>query len=220
MVSKLAKIVLFFLLALVITGAFIYAPLAKGLGEFTRVLYFHVPTAWITVVAFFLGAVYSILYLKKKEHKYDLYAEAANQLGFLFVVLATITGSIWAKMSWGSFWNWDPRETSIFILMLVYAAYFALRSAVEQADRRASLAAVYDIIAFVTVPFFIFIVPRIYASLHPDPLINTQGKIHMSPKMQLVFFTSLFSHTMVFVWMLVMRIRLIKIKLKLKEMEQ
>ncbi len=220
MITKLAKIALFLLLTLVIFGAFVYAPLARGLGEFTRVLYFHVPTAWVTVVAFFLGAVYSILYLKKKEPKYDLYAEAANQLGFLFVVLATITGSIWAKMSWGSFWNWDPRETSIFVLMLVYAAYFALRSAVEQADRRASLSAVYDIIAFVTVPFFIFIVPRIYASLHPDPLINTQGEIHMSPKMQLVFFTSLFGYTMVFVWMFVMRLRLIKLKLKLKKMEQ
>ncbi len=217
---KLLKIILYILLSLVIAGAFLYAPLAKGLGEYTRVLYFHVPMAWITVVAFFLGAVYSILYLKKKEIKYDLYAEAANQLGFLFVILATITGSIWAKMSWGAFWNWDPRETSIFILMLVYAAYFALRSAVEQADRRASLAAVYDIIAFVTVPFFIFIVPRIYASLHPDPLINTQGKIHMNAKMQLVFFTSLFSYTMVFVWMFVMRLRLVKLKLKLKEMEQ
>jgi len=220
MIRKLLQILLFLLLSLVIVGAFLYAPLAKGLGEFTRVLYFHVPMAWITVVAFFLGALYSVLYLKNKDIKYDLLAEAANQLGFLFVVLATITGSIWAKMSWGAFWNWDPRETSIFILMLVYAAYFALRSAVEQNDRRASLAAVYDIIAFLTVPFFVFIVPRIYASLHPDPLINTQGKIHMSPKMQLVFFTSLFSYTMVFIWMLIMRIRLIKIKLKIKELEK
>ncbi len=219
MVLKSLKIILFFLLAAVIYGAFLYAPLAKGLGEYTRVLYFHVPTAWITVTAFAVGALFSGLYLKKKELKYDLWAEAANQLGLLFGVLATVTGSIWAKMSWGSFWNWDPRETSIFILLLIYAAYFALRSAVEQADRRAALSAVYDLLAFVTVPFFIFVVPRIYASLHPDPIVNTQGKIHMNGKMLLVFFSSLTAYTAAFFWMLKQRIDLIGIQIKLKQLE-
>ncbi len=217
--SYLWKIVLFIWLALVIVGAFVYAPLAEGLGEYTRVLYFHVPMAWITVVAFFLGAVYSVIYLKKREIKYDMYAEAANQLGLLFVVLATITGSIWAKMSWGSFWNWDPRETSIFILLLIYAAYFALRSAIEQPSQKAALSAVYDILAFVTVPFFIFIVPRVYASLHPDPIVNTQGEIHMNGKMLLVFLNSLFAFTAVFFWMLKIKIDMVKIKLKIQQLE-
>lgn len=219
MLLKTLKFLLFAALALIIYGAFFYAPLAKGLGEYTRVLYFHVPAAWITVVAFALGALFSGIYLKRKDVKYDLWSEAANKAGFVFAILATVTGSIWAKMSWGSFWNWDPRETSIFILLLIYAAYFALRSAVEQEDRRAALSAVYDILAFVTVPFFIFIVPRIYSSLHPDPIINDQGKIHMNGKMLLVFLSSLFTHTILFVWMLRQRIELIRLQTTLKKLE-
>jgi len=219
MMSYLWKAFLFIWLALIIVGAFVYAPLAEGLGEFTRVLYFHVPMAWITVVAFFLGAVYSVIYLRKRDMKYDMYAEAANHLGLLFVVLATVTGSIWAKMTWGSFWNWDPRETSIFILLLIYAAYFALRSAIEQPAQKAALSAVYDILAFVTVPFFIFIVPRVYFSLHPDLIVQTQGKIDMNGKMLLVFLNSLFAFTGVFLWMLKMKIDIIKIKIKLQQME-
>jgi len=214
------KIVILFWLAAVIYGAFFYAPLAEGLGEYTRVLYFHVPVAWITVVAFALGAIFSGLYLKTRNLKFDMWSEAANHLGLIFGILATVTGSIWAKMSWGSFWNWDPRETSIFILLLIYAAYFALRSAVEQPDRRAALSSVYDLLAFVTVPFFIFIVPRIYESLHPDPIINDEGKIHMNGQMLLVFLNSLFAHTAVFVWMLISRIKLIGIELKIKKLEK
>ncbi len=213
------KFLLYVWMVLVLLGAFFYAPLAKGLGEYTRVMYFHVPMAWITTLTFLIGAIYSILYLRKKDIRYDYYSETANQLGLLFALLATITGSIWAKMSWGAFWNWDPRETSIFILLLIYAAYFALRSAIEQQDRKAALSAVYDILAFVTVPFFIFIVPRIYSSLHPDPLINTQGKVTMNGKMQLVFFNSLLAFTMVYFWMLKNKLEVIKLKMKLKQLE-
>ena len=211
---------LYIWMMLVIAGAFIYAPLAKGLKEYTRVLYFHVPMAWITVVAFLLGALFSILYLRKRRVLYDSYAEIANQLGLLFAILATITGSIWAKVSWGAFWNWDPRETSIFILLLIYAAYFALRSAIEQPQQKAALSAVYNILAFVTVPFFVFIVPRIYSSLHPDPIINTEGKMHMNGKMLLVFLSSLAGHTVIFFWILKMKMDLVKIKMKIKELER
>ncbi len=220
MIHRIWQFGLFIILSLVIVSAFLWAPLAKGLGEYTRILYFHVPAAWITVLAFMIGAVYAVLYLRKRELKYDLIAESASQMGFVFCILATVTGSVWAKVSWGSFWNWDPRETSIFILLLVYAAYFALRSAIEHPDRRAALSAVYAIMAFVTVPFFVFIVPRVYASLHPDPLINPQGKIHMEGKMLATFLTSLGSFTVLFLWMFKRRIDIVTIKLKLAKMEQ
>ena len=219
MIGKVLKVLLFVWLSLVIYGAFFYAPLAAGLGEYTRVLYFHVPVAWITVVAFALGAIFSGIYLKKKEVKYDLWAEAANKLGFLFGVLATVTGSIWAKVSWGSFWNWDPRETSIFILLLIYAAYFALRSAIEHEERKAALGSVYSILAFVTVPFFVFIVPRVYSTLHPDPLINTQAKINMDSKMLITFLSSLFGFTVLFLWMFYRKIDLVKVRLAIRKME-
>lgn len=217
--DKIWKFGLFVWIGLVIIGAFLWAPVDPVLKEFTRILYFHVPTAWITVLAFLIGAVYSVLYLKKRQMKHDNYAEAASQLGFIFCILATVTGSIWAKMSWGSFWNWDPRETSIFILLLVYAAYFALRSAIEQPDRKAALSSVYSLFAFITVPFFVFIVPRVYTGLHPDPIINPDAKIHLGDRQRIVFFSSLFGFTVLFFWMLKTRFDLIIIKLKLKDME-
>lgn len=207
---------IFISLTLVILGAYFYAPLAKGLKEFTRVLYFHVPSAWVTVVAFLVGAYYSVRYLKDRKLIYDSYAEAANQLGIAFCIITTITGAMWAKASWGAYWNWDPRETSIFILLLIYGAYFSLRSAVDQDETRARLSAVYDILAFITVPFFIFIVPRIYESLHPDPIINSDAKMHMDGKMLLVFLTSLTTFTIIFFWMLSMKKNLIHIKNKLE----
>jgi len=172
------------------------------------------------VLAFLINAVFSIIYLKKREMKFDLIAESAGQLGFLYAVLATVTGSVWAKLSWGSFWNWDPRETSIFILLLIYAAYFALRSAIEQPDKKAALSSVYSIIAFVTVPFFIFIVPRVYSSLHPDPLINTQGKIQMESKMLTTFLSSMFAYTVLFFWIFKRKVDVVLLKLKLRNLEK
>ena len=210
---------LFIWLVAVNIAAFLWAPLAEGLGEYTRILYFHVPSAWVTVLAFLLNALFSILYLKVRDIKYDLFAEAAGQIGIVFCILATITGSIWAKVSWGSFWNWDPRETSIFVLLLIYAAYFALRSAIDFPERKATLSSVYSILAFVTVPFFIFIVPRVYSSLHPDPIINTQGKINMDSKMLTTFLASLFGFTILFLWILMSKIHLIRLRLNLKKME-
>jgi heme exporter protein C len=205
---------------LVILAAFLWAPLAQGLGEYTRIFYFHVPTAWLAVLSFLISAVYSVQYMRRREIKSDLTAETANQLGFLFAVLATVSGSIWAKVSWGSFWNWDPRETSIFILLLIYAAYFALRSAIDQPDRKAMLSSVYSILAFITVPFFVFIVPRVYASLHPDPIINPQGKIHMDRRMLITFVSSLAGFTVLFIWILVRKVDLIKLNLGLKKWEK
>lgn len=218
--ALLWQIGLFLLIVLVNLAAFLWAPLAEGLGEYTRILYFHVPTAWVTVIAFLINAIFSVLYLRKKDLKYDYIAESAGHLGFLFCVLATVTGSIWAKMSWGSFWNWDPRETSIFILLLIYAAYFALRSAIEQPDKKAVLSSVYSILAFITVPFFIFIVPRVYSSLHPDPVINTQGKIQMESKMLTTFLSSMFGYTVLFFWIFKRKVDIVLLKSKIRNLEK
>jgi heme exporter protein C len=219
MLNKIWQFGLLIWLGLVTIAAFLWAPLAQGLGEYTRILYFHVPVAWVTVLAFLIGAVYSIIYLRKRQIIYDQIAEAASHIGLIFCILATVTGSLWAKVSWGSFWNWDPRETSIFILLLIYAAYFALRSAIEQEERKAALGAVYSVLAFITVPFFVFIVPRVYATLHPDPLINAQAKINMDGKMLTTFLSALFGFTVLFFWLFMRKIDLIKIKLYLRKME-
>ena len=132
----------------------------------------------------------------------DNAAAEAARLGFIFCILATVTGSIFAKVTWGSFWNWDPRETSVFILLLIYAAYFSLRGAVEIEERKATLSAVYSIFAFVTVPFLIFVVPRMTPSLHPeDSIVNANMKFTMGPAVRMIFFSSLGLFTVLYFWM-------------------
>jgi len=195
----------------IILGLALPIPDIPALGDKARVLYFHVPMSWISVLAFFMSMWYSIRYLKTRDINYDIKSFSSAQLGFLFCILATATGSLWAKFSWGSFWNWDPRQTSIFILLLIYGAYFALRSAIESEDQRAKLSSVYAIIAAVTVPFFVFIMPRIVESLHPDPIINTQGKINMDSSMLTIFLSSLVGFTMFYLWMLNLKIRIEKL---------
>ncbi len=182
-------------------------PMIPGLEDRARILFFHVPMSWTAVVAFIVSMLYGIRFLMKKNLDDDLKSVSSAGLGLLFCILATVTGSIWAKFNWGSFWNWDPRETSIFVLLLIYGAYFALRSSLEDEIKRASLAAVYAIIAGVTVPFFIFVMPRIMASLHPEPLVNAQGKIHMNGTMLTVFLSSLAGFTGLYYWMLIIRVR-------------
>jgi heme exporter protein C len=195
-----------------LVAAFLWAPLVPGLGDTTRVLYFHIPAAWVTVLALGWSMVSGLLYLGRRKLVHDDHAAAAAELGILFCVAATVSGSLWAKAAWHSYWNWDPRETSIFFLLLIYAAYLALRGAIEGPERRARLAAIYSAAAFVAVPFLMFVVPRIYFSLHPDPIVNTRGKIDMDPRIRWSFFAMLAGFTALFFWMLSLRVRLGRIE--------
>ena len=186
-------------------------PIIRGLEENAKIIFFHVPTAWLTVIAFLMSTIYSIKYLRKKNLDDDAKSYAAAQLGIIFCILATITGSIWSKFAWGAFWSWDPRQTSIFALLLIYGAWFALRSSIESEEKRATLSAVYSIIAFVTVPFFIFIMPRIMIGLHPGAEEVVNGKLvqssspvidfKMNGNMLMVFFLSLAAFTILYFWM-------------------
>jgi heme exporter protein C len=187
-------------------------PVIPGLEEKARIIFFHVPTAWLSVVAFLTSMVYAIQYLRTRDLAYDIRSSAAAGRGFRFCILATLTGAVWAKFNWGSYWNWDPRETSIFVLLLIYGAYFSLRSAVETEEKRATLSSAYSIIAAVTVPFFIFIMPRIMTGLHPGAKGDPEGagpvvEFKMSPNMRVIFFSSLIAFTLLFYWMFTLRVR-------------
>jgi heme exporter protein C len=180
-------------------------PLIPGLKENAKIIFFHVPTAWLSVIAFLMNTIYSIQYLRKKNLDDDAKSYAAAQLGIIFCILATVTGAVWARFAWGSFWSWDPRQTSIFALLLIYGAWFALRSSIESEEKRATLSAVYAIIAFLTVPFFVFIMPRIMSGLHPGSADDTNSgpviDFKMNANMQLIFFLSLIGFTILYFWM-------------------
>jgi heme exporter protein C len=205
----IAKVLLSIYMAVILVAAFLYAEPAAGFpGETSRILFFHVPQAWVATLSFLLSMIASCTYLVKRKLKADHLALSAAELGLLFCILATATGSIFARATWGSFWNWDPRQTSIVILLMIYGAYFALRSAVPDPEKGRVFAAVYSILAFATVPFLVFVVPRITASLHPEDTMNP-AKPGMDPKTLKVFLGSLFAYTGIFVWMLRLKIRLL-----------
>jgi heme exporter protein C len=163
-----AKLLLGVWMGGVVIAMFAIVPEYVGLGDAGRIIIMHVPAAWITTITFVISAIASIRYLWRRRPTDDAVAVAAAEVGFLFCTLATVTGAIFAQLVWGVFWNWDPRQTSILILLLIYAAYFALRSAIDDVERRRRLAAAYNLFAAVTMPFLLFVVPRVADStLHP-----------------------------------------------------
>ncbi len=200
--ADVMKWVLLAWLVVVILAAFLYVRPAEGFeGESSKIVFFHVPMAWIAVLAFLSSCVWSIMYLRRRDAKDDIRASVSAALGLLFTILATVTGAIFAKVEWNAYWNWDPRQTSIAILLLIYAAYLALRGAIEDPESRATLSAVYAILAFVTVPFLVFVVPRIYFSLHPDTIINTRGENDFDSRYTQVLMASLIGFTGLYLWL-------------------
>jgi heme exporter protein C len=198
--------------------AFPYIP---GLGELGKNMLFHVPMSFVAFILFFLGTVYSFLLVKKKDMKYDLQAKAFSAVALLYTVLATVTGSIWAKASWGRFWRFDPRESSILVLLLIYIAYFLLRSLLEEGrEKKARIAAVYNMIAFVTVPFLMFVLPRITESLHPGgggteaPVINTSGKSYTDQSLSMMLWSMVILFLGVAMWMKDLYVRISRVEEK------
>ncbi|MFA7627314.1 MAG: cytochrome c biogenesis protein CcsA, partial [Candidatus Kapaibacterium sp.] len=197
-------------------------PFVPNLDERIKILNLHVPMAWIAVVAYLMSMIYAIMYLRTNDIKWDIYNASTASLGNLFAILATVTGMLWAKYNWGSYWNWDPRQTSIFILIMIYAAFFALRAALDNEERRAKLSSVYSIISFITVPFLVFVLPRLASGLHPGskddvnagPLVSAQPNA-LDTNLVWSFGLSLFAFTVVYFWILNLLMRYNKINHKI-----
>jgi heme exporter protein C len=209
---KLLKLLLLPFMGAVVAAAFLWPEPAKGfLGESSRIVFFHVPCAWTAALAFLVAAGYSVAWLVKRQPHFDEVAEAAVRLGLLFSVLTLVTGSLFAKIMWGSYWNWDPRESSYLLLVFLYSAYLFLRAAVDDPERRARIGSAYAVFAAVLMPFLVFVAPRVTASLHPQTVINPQGKILMDTPTRTVFFTALAAFTALFFWMLEIQSRLARL---------
>lgn len=185
----------------VILAAFLWLPPAGGFAapDAARMIVFHVPNAMVAVLAFLVSAVYAIQYLRTRDRGYDIKSSASAELGLLFSILATVTGALFAKVQWGSAWNWDSREVTMLILLMIYAAYFALRSSVEGADRRATLSSAYAIIAFVTVPFLVFVLPRMVESLHPSNTLTS--KEGLGTQYRIVLFSAMSGFVGLYLWL-------------------
>lgn len=150
---------------------FIYAPTEREMGEVQRIFYFHVPLAWIAFLAFFVVFVSSILFLWKREVKWDTLAHSSAEIGVIFTTLVLITGPIWGKPAWGSWWIWEPRLTATLVLWLTYIAYLLVRSYAGEESKGARFAAVLGIAGFVDVPI-VYLSIYVGRTLHPPSLVE------------------------------------------------
>lgn len=199
----------------VIGGMLMPVPALQILHETIRNLYFHV-TMWFGMfVLFTISFVYAIKCLGSSGHEHDIISEEAAHVGLLFGTLGLITGSIWARYTWGSFWSNDPKELCAAIAWLIYMAYFVLRSSFTDIDKRSRVSAVYNVFAFVLVIPILFVIPRMTDSLHPgnggNPGFNTYD---LDNNLRKVFYPAVIGWTLLGVWILNIRIRIKRLELK------
>ncbi len=184
--------------------ALFYAPLEKTMGDAQRIFYFHVPSAWVGFLAFFIVFVASLFYLWRRERKWDALALSAAEIGVIFTTLVLLTGPLWAKKAWGAFWVWDARLTTTLILWMIYVGYLMLRSSADS-ERRARFAAVLAIVGFLDVPI-IYVSVQIWRTMHPQLLITESGGL--ASQMTQTLMVCLLSFTLLFVFLLIQRVRL------------
>lgn len=153
-------------LAIALGMVFFYAPVERTMGNVQRIFYFHVGAAWVGSLAFMVAMGCGILFLRRPDKKWDTMALAAVEIGLVFISMAIVSGSVWGKPAWNTWWLWSPRLTTVTIMWLAYAAYFMLRGAIEDEERRARFSAVYVIVSFVTV-ILTFASIRILRDIHP-----------------------------------------------------
>jgi len=168
-------------------AAFYVAPDERTMGVIQRIFYFHAATAWAGETTFFVCFLANLLYVWKRQPKYDWLGVTCAEVGAACITVVLITGPIWAKPVWGIWWTWDARLTSTFVLWLLYISYLLLRTLIEEPDRRALLSALFGIFAFVDVPI-VFGAIRWWRTQHPAPVIMGGPGSGLDPTMRKVFF--------------------------------
>jgi heme exporter protein C len=170
-----------------------------------RIIYFHIPTAWVGFLAFFVTFVGGVGFLRTQKRIWDIIALSAAEIGTVFMLGVLVSGSIWAKPAWGVWWVWDERLTISLVQFLVYVGYLMLRSTVEDPSRRARFAAVYGVVAFISVPIN-FIAIRLWRTQHPLMFGTEQGGL--APSMMFAFFFCLVAFTVWYAALMWHRVRL------------
>lgn len=184
---------------------FFYAPREAMMGEVQRIFYFHVASAWVGFFGFFVTFVGGIGYLATNNRRWDILAFSSAEVGLVYISMTLVTGMLWAKPAWGTYWTWEPRLTISAVQWLLYVAYVMLRGSVLSPEREARFAAVYGIAAFVTVPLSWFAI-RWWRTIHPQ-VVSGAG-MALAPKMIHTLLVSIAAFTLVYFALLQQRIAL------------
>jgi heme exporter protein C len=194
---------------------FVYVPTEAQQGIVQRIFYFHVPCAWVAFASFALVAISGAFYLWFGQQVWDDLACAAAEVGMIFCTLVLITGSIWAKPIWGTWWTWDSRLTTTLVLWLLYAGYLTLRVMADEVPQVGRLAAVVGIVAAADVPVIIVSV-RLWRTIHPAVLVTRQGGHGLEdPRMIATLLVSMGAFTALCVWLLMLRFATLRSKTRI-----
>lgn len=220
MLSRLDSQRLFGWLTVVLMPAALYtglvlAPADQLMGDVQRIMYLHVPMAWVGMLAFSIVFVSSIAYLVSKNEIWDGWAVSAAELGVLFMTTALVMGSIWGRSTWGVWWTWDPRLTATAVLLMIYFGYLAVRSFTDDPGRRARWCATIGIIGFLDVPL-VYMSVLWWRTLHQQP----SSPETVAPIMLAALWTGVIAFTVLFAYLFTARSRLafMEAALELKEL--
>ena len=186
----------------IIGGLLIQIPEIPILEQTVRNLFFHVPM-WMTMFAMFtISLIYSIRYLNSPNYLFDIKAESAAKIGMVFGICGLLTGSLWARFTWGTWWTFaEPKMNLAALAMMIYVAYFVLRSAFDDEEKRAKISAVYNIFAVTTIPFLLYVVPRQLTSLHPGADGNPALSEITAPELRYILYPAMIGFIAIGFWL-------------------
>ena len=207
--TRVIGVVTILVMAWVVVSGLIFTPQDVVQGESVRIMYVHVPSAWIAYLAFIVTAVASAAWLFGKKHSmgFDRFAGASAEVGVMFMAITLITGSLWGRLTWGEFWQWDPRLTTTAFLFVTYLGYLAVRRLDGSKEQRARRSAVVAMLAVLEIPLVHFSVV-LWRSLHQGAtVLNPSGDVKMDGLMLFTLFSGVVGFTLVFVWLVLHRQR-------------
>ncbi|MFQ5745658.1 MAG: cytochrome c biogenesis protein CcsA [Gemmatimonadota bacterium] len=183
-------------------------------GDVQRLMYVHVPAAWLSMLSFFVVFLMSILYLVQRKRRWDQVAVSSAEIGVVFTALTLALGSIWGKPTWGVWWTWDPRLTTTAIMLAIYVGYLAIRAFAEDPDRRARWSAIVGIVGFVNVPI-VYLSVVWWRTLHQPP----SSPRSVAPEILFTLLGNLAAFTLVYAYLMVRRVRLAEMEHRLEKLE-
>jgi heme exporter protein C len=185
------------------------APREVTQGNVQRIMYLHVPTAWVAYLAFGVVLVASIAYLWRRRPGADRLAHASAEVGVVFTGITIAAGSIWGKPTWGTWWTWDARLTTVAILFVMYLGYLLLRGMIDDRERGALYCAVLGIVAALNVPLVHFSVYW-WRTLHQPPSVLKPGAATMPPVILAALLVNVTAFTLLYVYFVAKRVRLLR----------
>ena len=207
---KWIKIICVFLLVYVTIAGFLFdVPALPILNEAVRVLFFHVPMWFTMIFLLFISAINSYYYISKGRINYDIKSNEYANVGVFFGMLGIISGMLWAKFTWGTYWTNDPKLNGSALGLLIYFSYFVLRGSVKDELKKAKISSVYNIFAFAMLIPLIFILPRMTDSLHPGNGGNPGFNVYdMNSQLRVVFYPSVIGFILLGIWITNIRVRI------------